>query len=56
MAEGNFLYLKLYNQVKEDIESGKYQPGEKLPPEAELRRQFGICECMHVTSLQVEQP
>ena len=42
MAEGNFLYLKLYNQVKEDIESGKYQPGEKLPPEAELRRLFGI--------------
>ena len=42
MADGNFLYLKLYNSIKDDIERGKYAPGAKLPPEAELRKAFSI--------------
>ena len=42
MAEGNYLYLKLYNQMKKDIENGTYLPGEKLPAEGDLCKRFGI--------------
>ena len=42
MAEGNYLYLKLYNQIKKDIEEETYLPGDKLPAEADLCKRFGI--------------
>jgi len=42
MAKGNFLYMKLYNQLREGIENGVYPPGAKMPAEADLRQQFGV--------------
>lgn len=42
MAEGNFLYLKLYHQIRDDITQGVYAPEEKLPSEGELRQRFGV--------------
>ena len=36
------LYYQLQEQLKEQIESGVWQPGERLPSEPELARRYGI--------------
>lgn len=35
-------YMQLKNKLKDDIESGKYKHGDKLPSERELAEQFNI--------------
>ena len=35
-------YMQLRNKLKDDIESGKYKHGDKLPSERELAEQFNI--------------
>lgn len=36
------LYDKIVTQIKEDITSGKYQPGEKIPAEPELMKLYNV--------------
>ena len=36
------LYEQIVNQVEERILSGELKPGDKLPPERELAKQFGV--------------
>jgi DNA-binding FadR family transcriptional regulator len=36
------LYDKIVNQVKEDITSGKFKAGEKIPAEPELMKLYGV--------------
>lgn len=36
------LYDKIINQIKEDIRSGKFKPGEKIPPEPELMKIYSV--------------
>jgi GntR family transcriptional repressor for pyruvate dehydrogenase complex len=36
------LYEQIVNQVEERIVSGELNPGDKLPPERELAKQFGV--------------
>jgi DNA-binding FadR family transcriptional regulator len=36
------LYDKVVSQIKEDINSGRYKPGEKIPAEPELMKIFNV--------------
>ncbi|WP_179088007.1 GntR family transcriptional regulator [Paenibacillus sp. FSL R7-0273] len=36
------LYQKIYQQIKEDIQNGKYKPGEQIPTEKELMELFEV--------------
>jgi GntR family transcriptional regulator, frlABCD operon transcriptional regulator len=36
------LYFQLKQVLKEDILRGKYKPGEKLPPESEICKAYGV--------------
>jgi len=36
------LYDKIVNQIKEDITSGKFKAGEKIPPEPELMKLYNV--------------
>jgi DNA-binding FadR family transcriptional regulator len=36
------LYDKVVNQIKEDIKTGKYKQGEKIPAEPELMKLYGV--------------
>jgi DNA-binding FadR family transcriptional regulator len=36
------LYDKIVDQIKEDITSGKYKPGEKIPAEPELMKLYNV--------------
>lgn len=36
------LYMQLKQIIKEDIQKGVYQPGQKLPPEAEIGSTYGV--------------
>jgi GntR family transcriptional regulator, hexuronate regulon transcriptional repressor len=36
------LYQRIANSIIKEIRSGKYPPGERLPPERELAEEFGI--------------
>ena len=36
------LYQRVANSVIAEIRSGKYPPGERLPPERELAEEFGV--------------
>lgn len=36
------LYKKLYEEIKKQIVTGGYRPGEKLPSEGELCRMYGV--------------
>ncbi|MNW39580.1 Arabinose metabolism transcriptional repressor [compost metagenome] len=36
------LYQKIYQQIKEDIQNGKYKPGEQIPTEKELMEIFEV--------------
>lgn len=35
-------YLRVYTKLKEQIQSGEYQPNEIIPPEYELEKQFNV--------------
>ncbi|MGC4375692.1 GntR family transcriptional regulator [Fictibacillus sp. Mic-4] len=41
-TDHRLLYLKVIEKIKDDIESGYYEEGEKLPSEFELSKQLGI--------------
>jgi DNA-binding FadR family transcriptional regulator len=36
------LYNKIVDRLQEDINGGKYKPGEKIPPEPELMKLYGV--------------
>ncbi len=36
------LYQNIYNELKQEIVSGKYQPGTTFPPERELKNRFNV--------------
>jgi GntR family hexuronate regulon transcriptional repressor len=36
------LYQRVANAIVEEIRSGKYPPGDRLPPERELAEEFGV--------------
>ncbi|WP_096435349.1 GntR family transcriptional regulator [Alteribacter populi] len=36
------LYLQVIDRIKEDIEKGRYEPGQRLPSEFELSKQLGV--------------
>ena len=36
------LYTKIVDRLQEDINSGKFKPGEKIPPEPELMKLYGV--------------
>src|SRR5258708_35543028 len=37
----NHKYRQIFDKLQEDISSGRYKPGQRLPSEAELVRRFG---------------
>lgn len=39
---GTKLYSKIVEWLQADISSGKYKPGEKIPPEPELMKLYGV--------------
>jgi DNA-binding FadR family transcriptional regulator len=39
---GTKLYTKIVDRLQTDISSGKYKPGEKIPPEPELMKLYGV--------------
>ncbi|WLD95211.1 GntR family transcriptional regulator [Alkalihalobacillus sp. AL-G] len=41
-TDHRLLYLQVIEHIKQDIEAGKYQEGERLPSEFELSKQLGI--------------
>lgn len=42
MAKENFLYMKVYMDLKRKIEEGEILPGEKLPGEEELKEEYQV--------------
>ena len=36
------IYIKIHNQLRENIEDGKWKVGEKSPAERELAGQFNV--------------
>ncbi len=36
------VYIQIHNHIKKDIESGRWKIGEKIPPERELSKAFGV--------------
>lgn len=42
MAKDQFLYTKVYLELKEKIETGQIAPGSKLPSEEELRQEYRV--------------
>src|SRR5699024_2395628 len=41
-TDSRHLYLQVIDQIKQDIESGKYEENEKLPSEFQLSKQLGV--------------
>ncbi len=39
---GTPLYVKVEKEILEKIKSGEYKPGDKIPPELELQKVFGV--------------
>ncbi|AWV29527.1 GntR family transcriptional regulator [Limosilactobacillus fermentum] len=39
---GSPVYIQIHNQLRENIEGGKWQVGEKIPAERELAAEFGV--------------
>lgn len=39
---GTKLYTKIVDRLQADINGGKYRPGEKIPPEPELMKLYGV--------------
>ncbi len=50
-------YNRLYNLLHDQIVSGRYKPGDKLPPERELCDTFGVSRitCRHALSMLQDQ-
>jgi DNA-binding FadR family transcriptional regulator len=42
IVESRRLYLQIADQVRSLIAAGEFSPGNRLPPERELARQFGV--------------
>lgn len=42
MDENKLLYEKIINYLRQEIESKKFKPGDKLPTEKELAERFGV--------------
>jgi GntR family hexuronate regulon transcriptional repressor len=42
IAHSPKLYQRVANSIVEEIRSGKYPPGDRLPPERELAEEFGV--------------
>ncbi len=42
MAKEKFLYMKVYTDLKQKIEEGKFLPGEKFPGEEELKEKYQV--------------
>ena len=38
---GSPVYIQIHNQLRENIEGGKWQVGEKIPAERELAAELG---------------
>ena len=36
------VYIQIHNQIKKDIEAGKWKIGEKIPSERELAENFSL--------------
>ncbi|MEL6471017.1 MAG: phosphonate metabolism transcriptional regulator PhnF [Cyanobacteria bacterium J06623_4] len=36
------IYIQISDQLRNSIQAGRYQVGDKLPPESELAQQFGV--------------
>ena len=36
------VYIQIHNQIKKDIEAGKWKIGEKIPSERELAENFSV--------------
>lgn len=36
------IYIKIHNQLRENIEDGKWKVGERIPAERELANQFSV--------------
>lgn len=41
-APGSPKYLQVYTALREDIDAGRWKPGDRLPSEADLVRTFGV--------------
>ncbi len=44
MAEGEVAYRNIANELRRRILSGKYKPGQKLPTEAMMRKEFDVSQ------------
>lgn len=42
MGRNDFLYLQVYNDLKDRIAAGVYQEGDRLPSDQELKEEFGV--------------
>lgn len=42
MAREEFLYIRVYTNLKEEIKSGKIAPGSKMLSEEELKQKYGV--------------
>ncbi len=42
MSRGNFLYMKIYDELKKKIEENEYGEGAKLPSDEDLMSRFGV--------------
>lgn len=41
-TSGSFIYSRIYNDIRQQIDSGKLLPGERLETEMELRARYGV--------------
>ena len=53
MPKDEFLYKKVYSDLKVKIESGQLQPGSKLPGEEELRETYQVSVITIKRALQI---
>lgn len=42
MMSHNFIYTRIYNELRQRIESGQLAPGSRLETEMELRQRYGV--------------
>lgn len=57
MAKEKFLYMKVYTDLKQKIEEGKFLPGEKFPGEEELKEKYqvSVITIKHAIQMLVEE-
>ena len=51
-AEGELKYQKVFDTLRDEILSGRYQPGEKLPSEVSLKERFGTARITVVRAIR----